>query len=88
MNDIERLRKNVDELDEKILELIEQRMNLVREIYKKKENEGKPVEDKKREEELKRIWLEKAEKLGINNESLIKILNEILKISKQTQQNG
>ena len=88
MNEINRLRKNVDEVDEKILELLDQRMKIVKELYKIKEKERMPIIDKKREEKVEKIWLKKAEKLGINNESIFKILNEILNMSRETQLNG
>jgi len=88
MNEINRLRKNVDEVDEKILELLDQRMKIVKELCKIKEKEGMPIIDKKREEKVEKIWLKKAEKLGINNESIFKILNEILNMSRETQLNG
>lgn len=87
MNEINRLRKNVDEVDEKILELLDQRMRIVKELYKIKEKEGIPIIDKKREEKVEKIWLKKAEKLGINNESIFKILNEILNMSREAQLN-
>jgi chorismate mutase len=52
MDEIKKLRKNVDEIDRKILRLVEGRRSLTKEIGRIKRENGMPYYDKKREEEI------------------------------------
>ena len=47
---LEDLRKQIDELDTRIVKLIAERMAVTRDIGKEKMEAGKPIEDKAREQ--------------------------------------
>jgi chorismate mutase/prephenate dehydratase len=51
MIDLSVSRKNIDEIDRQIVELFEKRMDMVNEVAKYKQETGKPVFDKEREEQ-------------------------------------
>ncbi|ASI98915.1 chorismate mutase [Thermococcus celer] len=52
MERIHELRKEIDEIDKQIAELLEERVRVVTEIGKIKRELGLPIRDEKREEEL------------------------------------
>ena len=51
-NQIRLIRKEIDDVDNQLMELIKQRMNLVREIGRIKARYRLPIKDPEREEEL------------------------------------
>ncbi|MBU0907841.1 MAG: chorismate mutase [Nanoarchaeota archaeon] len=53
MKKIYELREKIDELDEKIIKLVEERYVLCEEIWKLKRDNGLPLKDAEREEEIK-----------------------------------
>ena len=63
MKTIDQLRDEVDAIDSKILDLLSERMELIRKIAEQKKEADLPVLDKKREEEIKKCWLSKEESL-------------------------
>ena len=85
MKTIDQLRDEVDAIDSKILDLLSERMELIRKIAEQKKEADLPVLDKKREEEIKKSWLSKAESLEMENRSIQCILEEVLKMSKGAQ---
>jgi monofunctional chorismate mutase len=52
MTDLEHLRKEIDAIDEKLVRLLERRMDIARQVGEYKEANALPVLDKKREEEI------------------------------------
>ena len=85
MKTIAQLREEVDSIDSKILDLLSERMKIVRKIAIQKKKTNLPVFDKKQEELVKKRWLLKAEALGLENKQIQSILEEILETSKETQ---
>lgn len=83
---IDKIRKTIDELDEKILALLSKRKGLVSEIAKLKENLDIPIFDKKREEEILRRISNKAKQLGLNADSVSGIFGSIFQNSRAEQQ--
>ncbi len=69
---LDEIRKKIDELDDQIISLLEQRFSIVKDINKLKKN----ITDSKREKEI----LNK-----IQSKNIQKIYKEIFKISKQIQ---
>jgi chorismate mutase len=78
-------RKQIDEIDKKLLELLAKRFKINQKIgFYKKANKLK-IKDKKREREiLKRVAL-LAKKLNLNQNLIKKIFKEIIKESCQLQ---
>ncbi len=80
------LRKAIDELDEKILNLLSKRKDLVKEIAKLKENLDLPIIDKKREEEILKNISNKAKQLGLDVNSVSNVFGAIFQSSRSEQQ--
>ena len=85
MKTMDQLRDEIDTIDNMILNLLSERMKLVRKIAEQKKKTDLPVFDKKREEEVKKSWFSKAKSLEMENGPIQKILDEILKMSKELQ---
>jgi chorismate mutase len=85
MKDIENLRKELDAVDEQILELIAKRQELSRQIGRKKSEESLSPFDKNREAQLEKMWTAKAKALGLESEPILRILTELFEISKKVQ---
>ncbi len=83
--EIEDLRKGIDKIDNKIIELIKERLSLVSEVadYKKKNNI--PVEDSEREKQIIKSKKKLAEEFNINVELIEKIIHELLEESRNIQ---
>ena len=82
---INKLRKSIDEIDEKILDLINQRLVLGKEIGNIKRKNEKQVINKAREEAiLKR--LKELNKGHLHNNTLDNIFTQIISESRQLQQ--
>jgi len=77
-------KKKMDEIDDKILNLLEERNRLSNKIGQCKKNLNKNVEDNERDFEIL-IRLSDNNK-NISNSELIKIYREIFKMSKRIQQ--
>ena len=78
------IRNIIDELDEKIISLLQKRMRCAKEIGKLKAKLHIPIEDKKREKEI----IEKLTTFKTNNlsdEQLIRIFTAMFKSSKKIQ---
>lgn len=84
---LEDFREELDSLDSKMLELYQQRINIVKEIAQIKKESNLPIFDKKREEEI----INKSLK-NIDDENLKAMYKEfielILKQSKEIQKNA
>lgn len=78
---IEDLRRQVDEVDRKIVELLNERTRLVREIIRVKKENQIPLYDPKREEEIFEK-IRKANTGHLHAEALVDIYETILKWMK------
>lgn len=77
MKDINELRGTIDQIDEKIIYLLKERMNIVSEIGKIKKKNSLPILDKKRKAELLEINKNFAHKTGISKNLIEKIFSLI-----------
>ena len=81
------LRQNIDNIDEKILDLLEDRMNIVKEVRDLKQELDISVEDLNRENEIiERLTQHSSGKLS--TKQLIRIFKSVFKFSKQIQRSG
>lgn len=85
MNEIIQLRKEVNRIDKRTLELFAERLELAKKIAEKKQNAGLPVIDREREEQLKEVWELKVKELGLEVNSISSIFEEVLNMSRQIQ---
>ncbi len=86
MKDLEKLREEIDSIDKGILELLARRLKVAQKIGESKQSYGLPVSDKFREHKLKVKWKLWAEKMGLEKESVLIILAELLHMSKKVQE--
>jgi chorismate mutase len=78
-------RKKIDEMDEMLIDLIEKRTSLARDIVKAKIVLGIEIEDKKREEYIQDKIKEIAREKKIDEVSLTRIIKILTDMSKEEQ---
>lgn len=81
--DLEKIRQDIDKVDDQIAQLYEKRMGLVGEVVKAKQQSGKAVNDPERE---RKILLRVADKVSENNQVYLKrVFETIFETSKAYQ---
>ena len=85
MEEINKLRSNLDEIDRKILGLLIKRTKIVRRIASIKKQYNIPIIDKKREEEVYNNVTGIASKHDLDSYRIKSIFREILLLSKRVQ---
>lgn len=80
MEKIIKLRKNIDSIDAKIVLLLKERMNLCKDIGTIKINNGLPVKDYRREDEVYLHVMAKALEFGLNPQKVEDIFKGIIKL--------
>lgn len=83
--DVEDLRKQIDELDRRIVKLLAERTAVARDIGKKKMQSGQLIEDSIRERAVLEKIREMAQAENLDPDELEKIYRRIFTISKQVQ---
>ena len=82
---IEELRKDIDDTDKKLVQLLYERLSLASQIGRAKRKNGQPMVSLDRENEV----LENVSRLssvrGMDTESVISVFREIIKLSRGTQ---
>ncbi|MBC7129817.1 chorismate mutase [Candidatus Bathyarchaeota archaeon] len=86
LEEIEQLRKKIDEIDEEILSLLKERIEISKQIGEVKRNKGLPIKDLERELEKYQQVAKKAIELGLNAENVKNIYKNIIKMSRQIQE--
>ena len=82
--DLDRIRQEIDQIDDQIVKLLEERMHLVEGVVAYKKASGKAILDTKREEAI----FEKVRSRVSNKkyeESIVAIFSDILKRSRDYQ---
>ena len=82
--DLDVIRQEIDQIDDQIVKLLEERMHLVEGVVAYKKTSGKPILDTKREEAI----FEKVRSRVSNKkyeESIVAIFSDILKRSRDYQ---
>lgn len=85
--ELEELRKEIDRIDDKIMELLGKRKTLVKEIAVLKKTKNAPVFDKERETQIIARLKKKAKENGLDEDFISKLYDYILKNSKDEQKN-
>lgn len=86
MEELKLLRKKIDEIDVEIIEKVCLRMDISRKIGKKKKELNLAIKDEPREKTLERRWEELAKLHNLDKEKLIKLLDDILELSRSIQE--
>jgi chorismate mutase len=84
---LKKLRKEIDDIDSKILQLIEQRMKVVCEVGDLKKDLEISVEDLNREKEIIQRLTSNSSK-NLTEKQLIRIFSAVFKSSKQIQRDN
>lgn len=84
MIDLQESRRKIDEVDRKMVELLEQRMNLALDIAEYKRSVGKPIYDPAREEE-KLATLASLSENEFNQRAIADLFKQIMSISRKLQ---
>ena len=84
---LKKLRKEIDDIDSKIVELIEQRMKIVCEVGDLKKDLEISVEDLNREKEIIQRLTSNSSK-NLTEKQLIRIFSAVFKSSKQIQRDN
>ena len=82
--DLDNIRKEIDKIDDQIVQLLEERMHLVEDVVAYKKATGKPILDTKREE----VIFEKVKSRVSNKkyeEAIVETFSDILKRSRNYQ---
>lgn len=82
---IDKLRKQIDEIDEEILTLIAKRMQKAKKMGEIKRAKGLKIKDNEREREVIEKWKRKAKELNLSKEFVEKIVKEIIRESRDVQ---
>ena len=85
MQEIKQLRKRIDEVDEKILQSLSERVEICRSIGLVKEKHGIPVEDYPRENDVYAHIREKAAELGLDPSHVEAIYRQIVNMCSAVQ---
>lgn len=83
---LKELRENIDEIDQRIIHLLEKRFDIVEKIAKLKSTHGLEIEDNAREDMVLKNWMKATSK--IQPEFIKKIVNLVLDYSKNIQSKG
>ena len=78
-------RSVIDSVDLELLKLLAVRMDVCKQIGFIKQSTGISISDKEREEEMLLRRQKMAERLGLNKEFVVEIMNTILRQSKEIQ---
>lgn len=82
---IEKLRKEINEIDSTIVDLLAKRMKTVQAMGAVKLKEKIPIYDAKREEEIHQQAMMQARKRNISEEMIREIYEKIITTSKEAQ---
>jgi len=86
MMDLKTLRKQLTEVDMKIIDLIHQRQSLSKKIGSIKRKEGKPTRDFLREKQVLELATSHAEKLNMEAGVIVDVMQLLIKSSLRTQE--
>jgi chorismate mutase len=83
--DCRKMRARVDIIDQEIIDLIAQRMAMIRVIFQHKKQALMPILDRDREQQLRQIWQVRAKHLGLDDKKILDILEKLLCMSREFQ---
>ncbi len=86
MEEIQRLRKSIDEVDEQILLLLSKRVEICRSIGAVKRKHGLPIKDLPRENDVYARLRKKAEELSLDAAWVERIYKQIVNMCSAIQE--
>ena len=85
MEDLQALRKRIDEIDEQILKALSERVKVCREIGEVKKQQGLPVRDQSRENQVYTKVKEKASRFELESARIEAVYREIVNMCSDVQ---
>ncbi|QKQ99470.1 chorismate mutase [Metallosphaera tengchongensis] len=85
MTELDRLRAEIDKVDEELFKLFFRRLELVSEVGKFKKAKGLPVTDQRREDEVREKWRGMARRYGIPEVLADNLLSTIFTVAKMRE---
>lgn len=85
MSTLEELRKDIDALDNHLLEIIQKRLTLMKATGEAKKKNGLPVRDTKREEEIRKSLEQKGNEIGVPINLIKNIWNVFFEASAEIE---
>jgi len=82
---IKSLRKDIDEIDERILHFLKDRVEICKTVGAIKRENGIPIRDQQREEEQYRNLMERASELGLDPHEVKAVYREIIAMGMHVQ---
>ena len=86
MQDIEQLRKRIDEVDEKILKALSERVKICKAIGLVKKKRGVAIKDSYRENEVFKRVKEKSAQFGLDTAQIEAVYREIVNMCSAVQE--
>ena len=80
-----KIRNRIDDIDSRILTLLEKRVTLAKRIAIVKTKRGIPIRDEQREKELLERVASQADSLGLNPDITRRIFREIIELAVDVQ---
>jgi chorismate mutase len=78
-------RNEIEEIDEKIIRLIDQRIDVSKKIFEAKRSMGKPINDPQREEQVLRKAMDLSTELNLDAGAIKGIFEILINMSVQKQ---
>ena len=85
MERIKSLRKEIDEIDERILHFLKDRVEICKTVGTIKRENGIPIRDQQREEEQYRNLMKRASELGLDPHEVKAVYREIIAMGMHVQ---
>jgi chorismate mutase len=82
---IRSLRKEIDEIDERILHFLKDRVEICKTVGAIKRENGIPIRDQQREEEQYRNLMKRASELGLDPHEVKAVYREIIAMGMHVQ---
>jgi chorismate mutase/prephenate dehydrogenase len=82
---IKSLRKDIDEIDERILHFLKDRVEICKTIGAIKREHGIPIRDQQREEEQYRNVMKRASEIGLDPHEVKAVYREIIAMGMHAQ---
>jgi chorismate mutase len=86
LEDIQTLRKRVDEIDDQIIKALSERVKVCRAIGEAKKKQGLPIRDQSRENEVYVRVKEKAAKFQLDSAQIEALYREIVNMCSAVQE--
>ncbi len=86
MDDLKNLRSKIDDVDEKILQLLAERVQICGAVGSTKKSQKLPIRDTQREKEVYNRIREKATRLSLNPVQIEAVYREIVNMCSSVQE--